>query len=333
MATFLSNLEFQLTETLSTTWLIVHITWDLERWLTINADKASIVFKSFDWQYIERCIWTASNWLLTLSKRWLTQDDTQIEDTTLKREWRAWTKCYITALAFDLVDKDTWSLRIYANATARDAYITSPWVWMQCYLLAEGYFTDYDASGWKIRNIWWIAPWNASTTVAWVVELSTWTEVMNWTWTWWAWPLVIPWSYVKYCKATKSVDQLWIPDSSATFVTLDTFSTNDSWMSATPNQITITQDWIYKICWILRSDLLYEAWAYIRVILYKNWWALYNATTSINAWNYWMLWFSTVEKLVSWDIIRLQYLWVKPTPATSVISSPSYYTNLIVSSI
>ena len=72
----------------------------------------------------------------------------------------------------------------YADATARDAAITSPVNGKyQAYLASEWYWTDYVWGSWQQRATG-VTP-NASTTVSGKVELATDAEVTAWTATWW----------------------------------------------------------------------------------------------------------------------------------------------------
>lgn len=60
----------------------------------------------------------------------------------------------------------------FADATARDAYFTSPVNGNSAYLTAEGKRTDYVAGAWADRDVGTVTA-NASTTVAGKVELAT----------------------------------------------------------------------------------------------------------------------------------------------------------------
>lgn len=74
------------------------------------------------------------------------------------------------------VDASTGQVTAYANATARDAAITSPDEGMQVYLSSEGYFTDYVGGAWVERATGSVTP-NADETTAGKVELATAAEV------------------------------------------------------------------------------------------------------------------------------------------------------------
>lgn len=71
----------------------------------------------------------------------------------------------------------------FADATARDAYFTSPVNWNSAYLTTEWKRTDYVGWAWVDRATG--STPNASTTVAWKVEKATSWEVTAWTATGW----------------------------------------------------------------------------------------------------------------------------------------------------
>ena len=73
-------------------------------------------------------------------------------------------------------DTDTWK---FADATARDAYFTSPVNGNTAYLTTEGKWTDYVGGAWVDRATG--STPNASTTVAGKVEKATSGEVTAWT--------------------------------------------------------------------------------------------------------------------------------------------------------
>jgi len=78
----------------------------------------------------------------------------------------------------------------FADATARDAYFTSPVNGNSAYLTAEGKRTDYVGGAWVDRATGSVS--NASPTVAGKVEISTQTETEDQTATWWTWATVVP---------------------------------------------------------------------------------------------------------------------------------------------
>lgn len=78
----------------------------------------------------------------------------------------------------------------FADATARDAYFTSPVNGNSAYLTAEGKRTDYVWGTWVDRATGTTS--NASTTVSGKVEISTQTETEDQTATWWTWAIIVP---------------------------------------------------------------------------------------------------------------------------------------------
>lgn len=117
---------------------------------------------------------------------------------------------------------------VYANASARDLAIPSPSNGMSVYLTAEGYFTDYQGGAWNIRSTG-TAVWNATTTVAWKVEIATQSEFDSRTDIGWTGAYLVPLlSYIPKTYTRKVA--LWENISSSI---TNTFAiptlTSDSW--------------------------------------------------------------------------------------------------------
>lgn len=105
--TYRSNTKVFIKETISSSaiaWDEFNISEDFESWVNLEtwADIVSFVLK--DWTQIERFEITATWWVATIVKRWLTQANEATEDSNLNKQWNDWTVWYITALAFDLAD-------------------------------------------------------------------------------------------------------------------------------------------------------------------------------------------------------------------------------------
>lgn len=203
MASIYSNYEFQLTGKLTTSWSSVTISADLERWQTVSFTDGYIVMRNRKWDKIERMKATASAGTLTISQRWLDQTDNPSEVSALKKEWQRGTIVYVTLLSPQIVDKQnsntyaagttqTFSKSestvshkepVYADATARDAWIPSPSNGMRIYNTAIWLFQKYQAWAWADDDSWWSVA-NASTTVAGKAEAPTQTEVEQLATTW-----------------------------------------------------------------------------------------------------------------------------------------------------
>jgi len=268
-----SNTQFQLTGTLSVTWSSVTVSNDLERDSAITATEASVVIHNADDTIRERMQCTFAAWTMTVVMRWLDQSETKTEVAWLKKERKYGSYWYITTLASDLLDVDssswrkeissdidftwdnthsgdntyswdsdfTWSIKVpvYADATARDAAITSPANWMECYLTDTGKFYDYTWGSWVARESWGTFP-NGSETVAGKREWATLVEQWAHTETWWTWAWL-----VLQCKNTVKEHEIYTP----AYLT--------GWSSATTRWATWTAvtDWTFSIDidWVTRD--------------------------------------------------------------------------------
>lgn len=109
--------------------------------------------------------------------------------TVIGNTFPAGSKIELVAMHDQIIDKQTWSkVKVYANTAARDADIASPANGMTCYSTADGAFYDYVWWAWTTRASW--ATVNASTTVAWKLEVPTNLESAIWTETGWTWAIL-----------------------------------------------------------------------------------------------------------------------------------------------
>jgi hypothetical protein len=133
------------------------------------------------------------------------------------------------------------------------------------------------------------------------------------TWLAWDWEKIkysdLEWapdnSEKKYCFAYTSV--WWLTWN---YVDLEDFETNDSWMSATANQITITKNWLYEINWsaYVSSDVQAH-W----VGIFVNWtqWAMHFDN------NYYKNTYRSIRpvlrkwRLSVWDVVKLYIIWTQ----------------------
>ena len=160
---------------LSNTW--IYLQWTLTKsdtsvsisndnwWDVASFTGESVVLISADGKTFEQGVATASAGTLTFSKRGLTKSKTQTESAGLKKEWRAGTQVYITALAPDYIignSANTWTGKQtftdvdvigvlnmwnvsdinviwksnpqpnFADTIARDAIYTAPLDWDKC---------------------------------------------------------------------------------------------------------------------------------------------------------------------------------------------------------
>ncbi len=203
-----SNLKFYIKSTLtvaSWTGATFDISNDLELDTPIEtgSEDVSIIFKN-DTQ-IERFTITATWWVATIVKRWLTQANSEVEETWLRKQWSDGDIWYITALAFDLIDKSwnntfTWNntfsesiitekwvaWTIYADETARDVALWADWAatkaYTNIYVTSTGLFYNYNLSTaqWEDIDTWTTTP-NGTNSAAWIMKVADATQIAAWT--------------------------------------------------------------------------------------------------------------------------------------------------------
>lgn len=145
------------------------IGWKDERQLPkkVEFEKETIVFQNGDGSVFEMAFWSAQNWIMTLLKRGLDENNPPTEKEYNKKTWWNGTKCYITAGAWDFIDKDETG---YWNGKQ----IFESWVVIKKALEAEGqidakrgikhptfatkeeataYFTEAEKVEWLLVNI------------------------------------------------------------------------------------------------------------------------------------------------------------------------------------
>lgn len=133
----------------------------------VEFEKETIVFQNGDGSVFEMAFWSAQNWIMTLLKRGLDENNPPTEKQYNKKTWGNGTKCYITAGAGDFIDKDETG---YWNGKQ----IFEAWVVIKKALEAEGqidakrgikhptfatkeeataYFTEAEKVEWLLVNI------------------------------------------------------------------------------------------------------------------------------------------------------------------------------------
>ena len=100
-----SKYKFQLIARLQTGDTTVLISNDLWRDAAVAFTDASVVLTKDNGEF-ELCKGTAAAGTLTLSKRGLTESDTETEVSALKKDFSSGSIGYVTMLATDLVDRE-----------------------------------------------------------------------------------------------------------------------------------------------------------------------------------------------------------------------------------
>lgn len=121
----------------------------------------------------------------------------------------------------------------FADATARDAYFTSPVNGNSAYLTAEGKWTDYIAWAWADRDVGTVTA-NASTTVAGKVEIATQAEFDAWTATGGTWAILV-------ATTDQSRKQINTATAKSTPVNADSIGIADSAASGVIKKTTLTE--------------------------------------------------------------------------------------------
>ena len=196
---FQSNLWFVVKSVLSSSawvWATFLISNDTELDSPVNTDGkvVSIVLKTS--RQIERMKVTILNNVCTIVARGLSQNG-WVEITWLKKQWLEGASGYITALDFDIIDKDgelqvvtapidfngdiemkgEFRIPTFANTTARDVVYNSPVDWDKCFVTGVGE-QNYNGGLWFTLGTSTPTP-NADTTTSGKVEEGTDSEFTN----------------------------------------------------------------------------------------------------------------------------------------------------------
>lgn len=198
----------QISDTTGDTFILSN---DLELDAELDTDwkEVSIVFSNK--RQIERMTVTIASWVATIVKRWLSQK-WGAESSLLNKQWLEGVIGYITALDFDILEKDStdaqtitsdltlegdntyngtatftdavdmqdeFKLPVFADTTERDAVYTSPVTGDKCIISGTGE-QYYEGGAWNTLWVWSPTP-NASETVAGKIELATAAERAAWT--------------------------------------------------------------------------------------------------------------------------------------------------------
>lgn len=187
----------------------------------------------------------------------------------------------------------------FADATARDAYFTSPVNWNTAYLTSLWAWTDYIGGVWTTRATGSVV--NASTTVAGKVEIATQAETEAMTATWWTWAVLTPTAATLNPSAiTTAAPAVWdllsFADISASNVyksaTLQALC--DIWRPLATNTEASTWSWTTQSVTPLQ--------------LKKYFWPEPSAGTTYTAaeivWAVWSTWSTSYVQIKIWTIAR-----------------------------
>lgn len=244
---------------------------------------------------------TVAAWVATIATRWIKPDWTT--DAIYQYERPKNTLCTLTVLENQIFDKWgsetlTWDLTyswnviysksakfpVYADATARDAWIPSPANGMMIYNTALWVNQQY--IGWARADVdTWAAVSNATTTSTGVGELWVLAEVAAWTATWGAWPLIVTpdvlakqiqsWSYISLASATDSWTDTYVTTATPT---LTAYTTGQLFVvtfaeTNTTTTPTLNIDWLWAVTITDKDSVALAVWDITtnKLILMKEW--------------------------------------------------------------
>ena len=189
----------------------------------------------------------------------------------------------------------------FANATARDAYFTSPVNGNSAYLTAEGKRTDYVGGAWVDRATG--STPNASTTVAGKVEKATSGEVTAWTSTGWTGAELFVWPAELKTVTDWLTTSINAKPSIASNATASTGSNTTDAINALqlkkyfwPEPIAWTTYTASSISWSVWS-VTSASWAYAQAKIWtiqRTW--TYRISVTISAVSFWTQWYAKIYK-------------------------------------
>lgn len=216
MAWLKNNYQFEFTDTLTTSWTSVRISNEKENGAVATFTNQYITVRSEDNSIVERMKGSAAGWVLTLSMRWLDQSDTDTEVVGLKKEWREWSKAFVTYVASQHVDPrddntfagtqtfnnvvvsqdvtiwddltvawDTtlngkYKWPVVNDITARDALYPTPVDGNECLVASVG-IQYYLASAWWRQTLWVSTPVpDATEIIKGKAQIATSVEALDW---------------------------------------------------------------------------------------------------------------------------------------------------------
>jgi len=293
---FISNVKFYVKSTISSTqwvWTTFKISEDFETNTHIEtwSNNVSIVLKNAT--QIERMTVTATWWVATIIKRWLTQADTKVENVSYQKQWNDWTIGYVTAFASDMLDIDNnWTRQIITNdlwiLTGKKLYL-----WDNAYVTTDNNGTDLKFKDWS----------NAETSLS---DLNAWagtdhkvlTSNLDTT-AWYLTEKLTAWDWLN-----KTIINPWANES----IDLDIDLTDTNIFTPTPvaNKVPLT-DSNWNLSWFVpTTQSTFVAWENITAwnalyILPADWKVYKTNASNISKINF--IWFATNTVSSWWNVI------------------------------
>ncbi len=343
---------FQFTWTMLTSDTEVWITNDLERNLEVDFTDAYIQIKNRTWKKVERLKASATGGVLTTSKRWLDQSDSDVEVPELKQQWNEWSIAYVTILSSQLVDRqadntflwtqtvewnfamwttDTtkYGVKLKALTTTQRNALSSPPDWT--IILNTTTWAIEAKVGWSFQ---WLGAWattpNMTTDITGKWRLADQTQVNNWTATE-AWDPLVVWpaelKVITDAITANILSNVIVPayfgngsDGDVTISSWTTTLTRDMYY----NNLTITSPWVLDPAWYRIFVKWTLSWTWTIRRNWNNWTAGGTRPTGNNPWVAWAVlnqWSLNMER--AWGNGWARSTWAANSWASGASSSPS----------
>ena len=237
--------------------------------------EETVVLTNDDRTVMETTRATCNNWVLTFVKRWLSDDNSETQVANRKLTRNPWSLCFITAWAWDWIDKDdsiTWTgnqtytgnLTSTWNATYNWLLTTNKWVKYPSFENVAA-LEAYNAPFWwmfaTVDSTWELYRYNAVTeewsvvttatpsnpemawtSTIWTVRIATNTEFNNGTATWGSGEYLVP--TITKIKSVKAL--VWSIEDSEWHQIKLTLTDKDQDLSTT---FTVPFDWFFVLKW------------------------------------------------------------------------------------
>jgi len=175
-----SNTSFRLTGILKISDSVITISQVREDGRIASFTDESLLIQNEDGTIIERCVGTAKDGVLTLSKRGLDYSESKLEELSNKLERRPWSLVSIVMFASDLLDKEwagPWSTQtVPSNNVYTWETSFNDWTTIGKFALPRMTEAERDAELWRLNGH---KIFNTTTWLEQTYNGGVWTDVAN----------------------------------------------------------------------------------------------------------------------------------------------------------
>lgn len=319
--------------------------------------EETVVITNDDRTVMETTRATCNNWVLTFVKRGLSDDNSETPVDNRKLTWNPWSLCFITAWAWDWIDKDDdiiWTgKQIYTGdmesrwkATYKWELITEKWVKYPHFdnvADLEAYSGAFGGMFAVVDSTWELYRYNAVTEeraliessqpanpemaddeTIWTVRIATDAEFTAWTDTGSQWEYLVPTpSQIQSISPTMNLNVVDVNQSSS--------SISAAWASASITY-TVTKPWFIIVKWneVLSTESMsneascdYVSYSWTATKTNSIWGEIYNYNWLDN----WFEWrHRDLVAVWPWDItITISNLYAIPSPRSVYVTLEQYF--------